>query len=79
MVAGARRRDDRGADVLGKLHGETGNATRATLDMSSASQAKVHATDELTVDLSSGSTVGYTGHPHNVRKDLSSGSTLEEL
>jgi phage shock protein PspC (stress-responsive transcriptional regulator) len=52
-------------------------ASRVTLDLSSASQAQVHATDELKADLSSGSTASYTGHPSNVQKDLSSGSTLE--
>ncbi|GAA4496933.1 hypothetical protein GCM10023172_11100 [Hymenobacter ginsengisoli] len=53
-------------------------ATRVTLDLSSASQAQVHATDELKADLSSGSSAHYTGHPSNVQKDLSSGSTLEQ-
>ncbi len=53
-------------------------ANRVSLDLSSASQAKVNAIDELKADLSSGSTARYTGRPRNVEKDLSSGSTLEE-
>jgi phage shock protein PspC (stress-responsive transcriptional regulator) len=54
-------------------------ANRVTLDLSSASQAKVNATDELKVDLSSASSVRYKGNPGNIQKDLSSGSTLEQL
>jgi phage shock protein PspC (stress-responsive transcriptional regulator) len=54
-------------------------ATRVDLDLSSASQARVHATEELKADLSSGSTAHYTGNPTNVQKDLSSGSTLERV
>ncbi|MDO7883956.1 GIN domain-containing protein [Hymenobacter cheonanensis] len=54
-------------------------ATRVDLDLSSASQARVHATEELKADLSSGSTARYTGNPGNVQKDLSSGSTLEQI
>jgi phage shock protein PspC (stress-responsive transcriptional regulator) len=54
-------------------------ATRVDLDLSSASQARVHATEELKADLSSGSTARYTGNPGNVQKDLSSGSTLEQV
>jgi len=53
-------------------------ASKVSLDLSSASQAKVNATDELKADLSSGSSAHYSGHPRNVDKDLSSGSTLEE-
>ena len=54
-------------------------ATRVSLDLSSASQARVHATEELKADLSSGSTARYTGHPGSVQKDLSSGSSLEQV
>ena len=53
-------------------------ARRVELDLSSASQAKVYAADELKADLSSGSVARYAGHPKNVQKDLSSGSSLEE-
>ncbi|QKG55864.1 PspC domain-containing protein [Hymenobacter sp. BRD128] len=55
------------------------SATRANIDLSSGSQAKVRATDELKVDLSSGSVVRYAGHPRTIAKDLSSGSSLEEV
>jgi phage shock protein PspC (stress-responsive transcriptional regulator) len=54
-------------------------ASQANIDLSSGSQAKVQATDGLKVDLSSGSMVRYAGHPRNIEKDLSSGSTLEEV
>lgn len=54
-------------------------ATKASLDLSSGSDAKVHATDELKVDLSSGSQVKYAGHPARIEKDLNSGSSLEEI
>ncbi|MVN77620.1 PspC domain-containing protein [Hymenobacter sp. HMF4947] len=53
-------------------------ANKVKLDLSSASQAKVNATEELRADLSSGSNARYTGHPRNIEKDLSSGSSLEE-
>jgi hypothetical protein len=54
-------------------------ATQASVDLSSGSEAKVHATDELKVDLSSGSLVRYTGRPGRIEKDLDSGSTLEQI
>lgn len=54
-------------------------ATKASLDLSSGSEAKVHATDELTVDLSSGSQVKYAGRPARINKDLNSGSSLEQV
>ncbi len=54
-------------------------ATQASIDLSSGSQAKVHATDELKVDLSSGSQVRYTGRPGRIEKDLNSGSALEQI
>jgi phage shock protein PspC (stress-responsive transcriptional regulator) len=54
-------------------------ATQASIDLSSGSEAKVHATDELKVDLSSGSLVRYTGRPGRIEKDLNSGSTLEQI
>ena len=54
-------------------------ATRASLDLSSGSEAKVQATDLLKVDLSSGSQVRYTGRPARIEKDLNSGSTLEAI
>jgi phage shock protein PspC (stress-responsive transcriptional regulator) len=53
-------------------------ATRVSLDLSSGSQAKVHAVEELKADLSSGSIAQYTGSPSKIDKDLSSGSTLEK-
>jgi len=53
-------------------------ATRVSLDLSSGSQAKVHATEELKADLSSGSIAQYIGSPSKIDKDLSSGSTLEK-
>jgi len=53
-------------------------ATRVSLDLSSGSQAKVHATEELKADLSSGSIAQYIGSPGKIDKDLSSGSTLEK-
>ncbi|MFD1875130.1 GIN domain-containing protein [Hymenobacter bucti] len=54
-------------------------ATKAAIDLSSGSEAKVHATDELKVDLSSGSQVKYAGRPARIDKDLNSGSSLEAL
>jgi phage shock protein PspC (stress-responsive transcriptional regulator) len=54
-------------------------ATKASLDLSSGSEAKVHATDELKVDLSSGSQVKYAGQPGRIEKDLNSGSSLEQV
>ena len=54
-------------------------ATKASIDLSSGSEAKVRATDELKVDLSSGSQVRYAGRPSHIEKDLSSGSSLEEV
>ena len=54
-------------------------ATKASLDLSSGSEAKVHATDELKVDLSSGSQVKYAGRPARIEKDLNSGSSLESV
>jgi phage shock protein PspC (stress-responsive transcriptional regulator) len=54
-------------------------ARTVDLDLSSASQARVHATEELKADLSSGSTASYTGNPTNVQRDLSSGSTLNHV
>jgi phage shock protein PspC (stress-responsive transcriptional regulator) len=54
-------------------------ATKASLDLSSGSEAKVHATDELKVDLSSGSQVKYAGRPGRIEKDLNSGSSLEQV
>jgi phage shock protein PspC (stress-responsive transcriptional regulator) len=53
-------------------------ATRVSLDLSSGSQAKVHALEELKADLSSGSIAQYIGNPGKIDKDLSSGSTLEK-
>ena len=53
-------------------------ANRVAIDLSSGSEAKVNAIDELRVDLSSGSNVRYTGRPGKIEKDLSSGSSLEE-
>ncbi len=53
-------------------------ARQVSLGLSSGSQAKVTATNELKANLSSGSSAHYAGHPHNVEKDLSSGSMLEE-
>lgn len=54
-------------------------ATKASLDLSSGSEAKVHATEELKVDLSSGSQVKYAGSPGRIEKDLNSGSSLEQV
>lgn len=54
-------------------------ATKAAIDLSSGSEAKVHATDELKVDLSSGSQVKYAGNPTRIDKDLNSGSSLEQV
>jgi phage shock protein PspC (stress-responsive transcriptional regulator) len=54
-------------------------ATKASLDLSSGSEAKVRATDELKVDLSSGSQVRYAGRPGRIEKDLHSGSSLEQV
>jgi phage shock protein PspC (stress-responsive transcriptional regulator) len=54
-------------------------ATKASVDLSSGSEAKVHATDELKVDLSSGSQVKYAGSPGHIEKDLNSGSSLEQV
>jgi phage shock protein PspC (stress-responsive transcriptional regulator) len=54
-------------------------ATKASVDLSSGSEAKVHATDELKVDLSSGSQVKYAGSPGRIEKDLNSGSSLEQV
>jgi phage shock protein PspC (stress-responsive transcriptional regulator) len=54
-------------------------AKKASLDLSSGSEAKVHATDELNVDLSSGSQVKYAGNPTRIDKDLNSGSSLEQV
>jgi phage shock protein PspC (stress-responsive transcriptional regulator) len=54
-------------------------ATKASVDLSSGSEAKVHATDELKVDLSSGSQVKYAGNPTRIEKDLNSGSSLEQV
>jgi phage shock protein PspC (stress-responsive transcriptional regulator) len=54
-------------------------ATQASLELSSSSEAKVHATDELKVDLSSSSQVRYIGRPGRIEKDLNSGSTLEQI
>ena len=54
-------------------------ATKASLDLSSGSEAKVQATDELRVDLSSGSQVKYAGRPSRIEKDLHSGSSLEQV
>ncbi len=54
-------------------------AAKASLDLSSGSEAKVHATDELKVDLSSGSQVKYAGNPTRIEKDLNSGSSLEQV
>ena len=54
-------------------------ARRVDLDLSSASQARVHATEELKADLSSGSNASYRGNPSNVQKDLNSGSNLERI
>lgn len=54
-------------------------ATKAALDLSSGSEAKVRATDELKVDLSSGSSVRYAGRPGRIEKDLHSGSSLEQV
>jgi len=54
-------------------------AAKASLDLSSGSEAKVRATDELKVDLSSGSQVKYAGNPGRIEKDLNSGSSLEQV
>jgi len=54
-------------------------ATKASVDLSSGSEAKVRATDELKVDLSSGSQVKYAGSPGRIEKDLNSGSSLEQV
>ncbi|RZK99431.1 MAG: DUF2807 domain-containing protein [Hymenobacter sp.] len=54
-------------------------ATKASLDLSSGSEASVRATDELKVDLSSGSQVKYAGNPGRIEKDLNSGSSLEQV
>jgi phage shock protein PspC (stress-responsive transcriptional regulator) len=54
-------------------------ATKASIDLSSGSEAKVRATDELKVDLSSGSQVKYAGNPTRIEKDLNSGSSLEQV
>lgn len=54
-------------------------ATKAALTLSSGSEARVRATDELKVDLSSGSEVRYAGSPGRIEKDLSSGSSLEQV
>jgi phage shock protein PspC (stress-responsive transcriptional regulator) len=54
-------------------------ANRVSLDLSSGSQAKVHAVDALTADLSSGSLARYSGSPSEIKRDLSSGSTLEKM
>ncbi|HET9502759.1 MAG TPA: DUF2807 domain-containing protein [Hymenobacter sp.] len=54
-------------------------ATKASVDLSSGSEAKVRATDVLKVDLSSGSQVKYAGNPGRIDKDLNSGSSLEQV
>jgi phage shock protein PspC (stress-responsive transcriptional regulator) len=55
------------------------SATQATIDLSSGSEATVRATEELKVDLSSGSQVKYAGRPGRIEKDLNSGSSLEQV
>jgi phage shock protein PspC (stress-responsive transcriptional regulator) len=54
-------------------------ATKASVDLSSGSEAKIRAIDELKVDLSSGSQVKYAGQPGRIEKDLNSGSSLEQV
>jgi len=54
-------------------------ATKASVDLSSGSEASVRATDVLKVDLSSGSQVKYAGNPNRIEKDLTSGSSLEQV
>ncbi|MBJ6144971.1 GIN domain-containing protein [Hymenobacter sp. BT559] len=54
-------------------------ATKASVDLSSGSEASVRATDVLKVDLSSGSQVKYAGNPNRIEKDLNSGSSLEQV
>jgi phage shock protein PspC (stress-responsive transcriptional regulator) len=54
-------------------------ANHVSLDLSSGSQAKVHAVEALKVDLSSGSLARYAGNPSKIERDLSSGSTLEKI
>ena len=54
-------------------------AERANIDLSGASQANVHASEELKVDLGGGSQVRYAGRPTHIEKDLSGGSSLEQV
>jgi phage shock protein PspC (stress-responsive transcriptional regulator) len=54
-------------------------ATKASIDLSSGSEANVRATDVLKVDLSSGSQVKYAGSPNRIEKNLNSGSSLEQV
>lgn len=54
-------------------------ANRVSIDLSSGSQAKVYAVEALNVDLSSGSLARYSGSPSEIKRDLSSGSTLEKM
>ncbi|MEJ7665623.1 MAG: DUF2807 domain-containing protein [Hymenobacter sp.] len=52
---------------------------RANIDLSGASQANVRASEELKVDLNGGSQVRYAGRPARIEKDLSGGSSLEQV
>ena len=54
-------------------------AERANIDLSGASQANVRASEELKVDLGGGSQVRYAGRPAHIEKDLSGGSSLEQV
>lgn len=54
-------------------------AERATLELSSASQAQVNASNDLDVDLSGASSVSYAGNPSNIKKSLHGASSLEQV
>jgi phage shock protein PspC (stress-responsive transcriptional regulator) len=52
---------------------------RASIELSSASQAQVHASNDLKVDLSGASSVSYAGNPSNIEKKLGGASSLEQV
>jgi phage shock protein PspC (stress-responsive transcriptional regulator) len=54
-------------------------AERASLELSSASQAQVHASNDLKVDLTGASSVSYAGNPGNIEKNLRGASSLEQV
>lgn len=54
-------------------------ASKVTVDASSAAKANVWATNELAVDLSSASSVHYKGSPTFTATDISSGASLKKI